>query len=308
MAMTTAQTRQLDTLHSDFAAVVRSWGRSLYAKSPATQSAYLTAAVQLGQFLEERGMPTAVESITGEHVREFLRDQIETRSASTARSRHAFLSAFFRWLVDEGEIRDSPMRRVQAPTVEDRPPAILDDASFERLEKACAGRAFEDRRDLAVIRLLDDTGIRRAKCAGIKLSDLDFDALIVTVTGKGRRVRICAFTPETGVIVDRYLRVRAKHPKAGSPNLWLGRAGPTTPDGIADIVESRAAIAGLRGVHAHMLRHRFADRWKRAGGSEEDLMALGGWRSRTVMARYGRAHAASRAIAAYRRIRPGDGS
>jgi|SRR5215469_5799333 len=34
-------------------------------------------------------------------------------------------------------------------------------------------------------------------------------------------------------------------------------------------------------------RHTFTHRWKAAGGSEDDLMRLDGWRGRKVMARYG---------------------
>jgi len=48
------------------------------------------------------------------------------------------------------------------------------------------------------------------------------------------------------------------------------------------------------------------DRWKAAGGSEEDLMSLGGWRSPTAMRRYGSSLAAARAREAHHRLSPGD--
>jgi site-specific recombinase XerD len=43
-----------------------------------------------------------------------------------------------------------------------------------------------------------------------------------------------------------------------------------------------------------------------AGGSEGDLMLLGGWRSRAMLDRYGKAAAADRAADAYRRLSLGD--
>jgi integrase len=61
--------------------------------------------------------------------------------------------------------------------------------------------------------------------------------------------------------------------------------------------------AGRELVSPHMFRHRFADRWKATGGSEEGLMAVGGWSNRDIMARYGRVNRSNRAIEEYRRLR-----
>jgi hypothetical protein len=50
-----------------------------------------------------------------------------------------------------------------------------------------------------------------------------------------------------------------------------------TESGVAQALKVRAALAGVDAerVHPHVLRHSFADRWKRSGGSEEDLMPAG---------------------------------
>jgi site-specific recombinase XerD len=50
-------------------------------------------------------------------------------------------------------------------------------------------REFLDLRDTAIIRLLIDTGMRRAELAGLRVEDLDFDQDIALVLGKGRRER-----------------------------------------------------------------------------------------------------------------------
>ena len=46
--------------------------------------------------------------------------------------------------------------------------------------------------------------------------------------------------------------------------------------------------------------------FRAAGGNEGDLMPLGGWRSRAMLDRYGKAAAADRAADAYRRLSLGD--
>ena len=63
-------------------------------------------------------------------------------------------------------------------------------------------------------------------------------------------------------------------------------------------------MAGLGHIHPHQLRHSWADRWLAAGGTEGDLMRLGGWDSSQTMRRYGAVRATDRALAAYYQINP----
>jgi site-specific recombinase XerD len=132
------------------------------------------------------------------------------------------------------------------------------------------------------------------------------------VTGKGSarsgpRLRAIPLGARATRALDRYVRARRRHPLAGQPWLWLGTQGRALrAEGIRKVVGRRGAQAGLKELHPHALRHSWAAAFRQAGGSEGDLLVLGGWRSRAQLDRYGKATAQERAAEAARRYSLGD--
>jgi site-specific recombinase XerD len=114
---------------------------------------------------------------------------------------------------------------MRPPIVPEEPPAILRETELKAIFDACSGSSFEDRRDTGIVRLLLDTGMRRAELAGLKVGDVDLDHQVAIVIGKGRRPRACPFGSKTAQALDRYLRLRLAHPHAQRPELWLAPRG-----------------------------------------------------------------------------------
>jgi site-specific recombinase XerD len=166
---------------------------------------------------------------------------------------------------------------------------------LSKLEQACRGNTFAQRRDAAILSVFRATGIRLAELAGIRYdpgnpgrSDLGLEHREIRVRGKGGNDRIVRIDHEAARRVDRYLRVRSRHAQAHRPRLWLGvnNRGPLTASGIYQMVARRGKQCGVD-VWPHRFRHHFSHTWLDRGGAEGDLMELNGWSSPQMLQRYG---------------------
>jgi site-specific recombinase XerD len=298
--MVTQPTGTLESTAGDIEFHARGFELTLSAqrKRPNTIKSYLEAVEQLDAFLYASGMPRDVANIRREHVESFIADQDRRLRPASVANRYRSIQQFFRWLLEQGEIKVSPMANMKPPAVPVEPPPVLRPEQLNALIKACSGSDFDARRDKAIVVVLLDTGVRLSELAGMRLVDITPGRTphpwTIEVTGKGDRKRPVPLGKDAALAVHQYLGVRARHHRAGDPWLWLGLKGHLTTNGVAQMLRRRGAIAGIDHLNPHRFRHSFAHSFLAAGGQEGDLMRLAGWTSRTMLQRYGASAATER--------------
>jgi integrase len=198
------------------------------------------------------------------------------------------------------------MAGLAPPRVPDKLVPVFTPGELARLERACGGRSFAQRRDTAIIAVLTATGIRLSELAGLRCGDVDLWRREIIVRGKGGKDRIVKIGHQGALSLDRYLRARSRHAQAWRPQLWLGAGNrePLTAAGIYQMTARRGRQAGVD-AYPHRFRHHFSHTWLDRGGPEGDLMELNGWTSPQMLRRYGASARSARAHRTYDRIMTG---
>lgn len=292
----------------DFPTLLSSWRLAMRAerKAPGTIKTYTDGVAAFLRWCEQTGTPPVLDKTTAQAFVAGLLDA--GAEGATAHGRLKGVRRFAAWLAAEGELDSDPLAGMPAVKVDRKVTPALTDDELRAMIKACAGKSLRDRRDEAIVRLMAETGVRAGELVAMRTSDVDLQRELVTVTrGKGGKGRVVPISPQTALALDRYLRTRRSHRLANTPALWVGGGGKTFGYSTLDrTLKNRAELAGVKGFHAHLLRHTAATRWLRAGGSEQGLMAVAGWSQRTMLDRYTAASASERAADEARGLNLGD--
>ena len=197
---------------------------------------------------------TGWEQADKQDVQEWMAWLLGRYSDAYASNQFRALQQFFKWLAAEEDLPD-PMAGLKPPHVADKPVPVFTGQELARLERACAGRGFEQRRDAAIIAVLRASGIRLSELAGIRYdpddprrSDLDLWQREITVRGKGRKTRDRQDQPRRRPGPGP-LPARPRPAPAGATARSCGSAlnnrGPLTASGIYQVIARRGRQCGV---------------------------------------------------------------
>ncbi len=213
-------------------------------------------------FLEKMEIPnfTAVNKTT---ILAYNYEMKKQKKADSTISRSmASLRAFFQYLIQIGEIAESPTFGIELPKVEKKAPEYLLVEEVELLLKQPTEKSVKGLRDTAMIELLYATGIRVSELIALKEKDVNL-ALEYVECRNEDKTRILPFGKKAKEAIESYLKtsrpILAEKGKK-SDIIFLNCFGnPMTRQGFWKIIKGYAKKAGIqKSITPHMLRHSFA--------------------------------------------------
>jgi integrase/recombinase XerD len=172
------------------------------------------------------------------------------------------LKIFFRWLASRSRIAHDPAEVLPLPRIERYLPETLNEQAAEQLLAAVDVNVPRGLRDRAMLELLYASGLRAGELTGARLENLDLDARVIRVTGKGGKTRLVPVGTKACEAITTYLekeRPQFVSKRTGS-HIFLSRHGKSlTTTRLWQIVKETAKRAGIdTSVYPHLLRHSFA--------------------------------------------------
>ena len=235
------------------------------------------------------GLPGRLDEVRAADLREHFRAQQQAgRSPSSINRAIAAARSFFRFLVEEGRLKESPAQTLRSIRLgPPLAPKHLSVAEVERLLALPGSDTPTGRRDRAILMLLYNTGLRVGElCAlnreDVRLPEEGWGAL--QVVGKGRRLRRLPINRPAADALLAYLADREDAESA----LFLNRNGERfSVRGIALLVNRYFRAAGITDRSGpHVLRHTFATHALRARPNLRAVQELLGHAWVTTTQRY----------------------
>jgi integrase/recombinase XerD len=214
-----------------------------------TISSYRADLLQLGAFLKKDFLKVEETDLFA-----FLGSR-KGRASSAAR-RVSTLKRFYQYCLRERRIKVDPTLRLDPPKRTPRFPKSLSEADVEALLAAPNTATPMGLRDRAMLELLYASGLRVSELVAVKTFEVNLDAGVVRVMGKGSKERLVPLGEEAADWISKYLKARNHK---GHALFLTNRGAGMTRQAFWHLIRryGARAIPGKK-LSPHVLRHAFA--------------------------------------------------
>ncbi len=243
-----------------------------YALREGTRNLYL---YHLERLLRDVGN-LAIKAIKPKTIRNFMahlrRQDGKAYSLNYQDQVFRTLNTFFNWLVLEETLLANPMGRVRRPDPPDLKSPRLSLDQVERLLEAI-GQTEHAVRNLAIVCMMLDSGLRRGEVLNLPVSKVDTEAGVARVLGmKNKREREVPLSEPTYEALRAYLQIRSA---TDAEELFVTEKGtPLSKNGLQSFMYRLKKQAGIPELRCHLLRHTFANHYINGGGGLRKLSKI----------------------------------
>ncbi len=267
-------------------------------RSESTQRAYLWHLGKMRAYLSEHGVKTPTE-VTRSALRHWAAYASQRWSPATYKQAVAAAKSFLAFLHDEGVTTSNLSKALAIPKVPDKEQRTLDENEVEALLNFASTLESPRReREMAMVSLLTDSGIRAAELCNARVDDIREKNRIIMIRGKGDSLAPAPYGQRTAEYLRDWLRKRAerlrarRHKDPGTIFISLGGFTPDSPlttRGLREILQDLGKKAGVPRVSPHAFRRTFATLLHEHGAPSRTVQVAGRWRDIRMVERYTRA-------------------
>lgn len=226
-------------------------------------------------FLEDNGS-VDIQNATPQMVIDFLvQIKDEGLSANSTNRALAALRGFYKYLLQEKVLEESPLTHIELAKVWMRLPDTVSREEMNTILSQPGDATPAALRDSAMLELLYATGLRVSELCSLTMNSINWQVGFLVVMGKGSKERVVPIGKTAYDVVRRYVdEARPMMMKAKTTDvLFLNRfGGAFSRQGLWKIIVQYAQKAGLqKSVHPHTFRHSFASHLLEGGA---DLRAV----------------------------------
>lgn len=247
--------------------VIRGLSENTVAAYAADLSAFLDALSHSGISLED---------IDAETILAYLASR--TAQGANARSLARQLSALrgFFAFVEETRGGPNPARLVDSPRIPRTLPAVLSQDDVTLLLSAPDPNTALGARDRALLEILYAAGLRVSEAISVNLEDVDIQAGVIRVIGKGDKERLAPVHEVAAQNLERYLKFFRPRLRPQGPKVFINRFGRSlSRQGVWKLIKGYAQSAGIAAnISPHTLRHSFATHLLEGGADLRTVQVL----------------------------------
>lgn len=242
----------------------------------------------------EQGVKSPAQGVTRENILAWIGAMWEHYQPSTIKQGAQALRAWVHWLCQQEVLPKDFSRDIPVPKVGISPQRTLKPEEVKHLFDVCNPDTPKGARDLAMMAVLLDTGLRASELIQLRLSDWDAKQRRITVLGKGRRKAYVWCSVRCSSYIQRWLRFRAEVAHSDENHLFVAIGGYTpgkalTARGLRLILWKLGKAAQVDHVHPHAFRRSFTVMTLQAGVPTRVLQIMGRWQDLKMVERYSQA-------------------
>jgi integrase/recombinase XerC len=197
----------------------------------------------------------------------------------------AAVRTLYRYLWRDGTIASNPASSVATPKQDKPLPKALSVDAAAAVVEAPSGSGANVLRDRAVLETFYSTGARLSELTALNVGDVEWDAGLVRLFGKGRKERVVPIGSKALAAIRAYREAIGRERAAGA--VFVGESGRRLSSRtIARIVKSAARAAGEPDASPHTLRHSFATHLLEGGADLRAIQDMLGHASLATTQRY----------------------